>query len=216
MTVSRVSSWLLYKAVAGNSAEANDNTGVLNRIILIVQSCTDNSDITAAAVAEHFFDAVVVDHLCVIIQQQQIRSVCVLYTEIVDFGIVEVSFVIAYMSLAALFLQFLIVRKGLLLRAVVLHNNKLQIWIAGFFQNRLHTAIQIIDVILIWNNNRNQRLFVENVFRPIQAEELTVLYRCMDAFSLIMRFNRSSSGFKCILLALRIFCSGILVASPVI
>ena len=216
VAVSCVSSWLLHKTVTGNSTKADDNTGMLDRIVLVVQSRTDNSDITAAAVAEHFFDAVIVDHLCVIIQQQQIRSVCVPDTEIVDFGIIEVSFVIVYLNLAALFLQFFIIGKSLLFRTVVLHNNKLQIRITGFFQNRLYAAVQIIDVVFVRNDNRDQRLFIENIFRPIQAEKLAVLHRCMDSFSLIMRLNRSSSGFKRILLALRIFCCGILVASPVI
>lgn len=216
VAVSGVSSRLLYETVAGNSTESDDNTSMLDRIVLVVQPCTDNSDITAGAVAEQFLDTIIINHLGIVVQQQQILSFCVLYAEIVDFGIVEVSFVIVYLNLAALFLQFFIIGKSLLFRTVVLHNNKLQIRITGFFQNRLYAAVQIIDVVFVRNDNRDQRLFIENIFRPIQAEKLAVLHRCMDSFSLIMRLNRSSSGFKRILLALRIFCCGILVASPVI
>ena len=53
-------------------------------------------------------------------------------------------------------------------------------------------------------------------FRAIQSEKFSLMNFCVNTCSLIMRLDCAFSGFKRIRLALRIFRSGILMASPVI
>ena len=68
-------------------------------------------------------------------------------------------------------LQDLVILKGFLLLAVIFHNNNFVIRIRTLFNNGVNTAGQILDMILIGNQNRNQRLPLNFILDAINRSQ---------------------------------------------
>ena len=60
--------------------------------------------------------------------------------------------------------QLFIVSKGLILRTVVLHDHILIIAVSCLFFDGINTSLQIIDVILVWDDDGDQRFFLPEEF----------------------------------------------------
>ena len=66
-------------------AQSDHDTCMLDRFIRIVQLGTDYADILTHCIHQKLFHPVRVNDLRIVVQKQQILSLCILYTEIVDF-----------------------------------------------------------------------------------------------------------------------------------
>ena len=199
-----------------DSSKSQHNSGVLNRIILIIQPCSHNSHIISHAVSQQFFQTIRINDLRVIVQQKQILAFCLLRAKIIDGGIVKRSIPVKHMRLRIFLFQFLIVFEGLLLRAVVFHNNILIILIGGLLLYGIHTPSQIFDVIFIRNDNGDQWIIISYKFCPVQSQIFSLKNLCLHADPVIMCLDSSLSRVKSITFALRILGSGLLMAPPVI
>ena len=71
-------------------------------------------------------------------------------------------------------------------------------------------------MILIRNDDGDQRIMVTDKSCSVKSQELSLVYFRMDACSLIMCLDCTFSCLKCIRLALRILGRGILMTSPVV
>ena len=96
---------------------------MLDRIILIIHSRTDCTYITSHTVAKKFFQAVIVDDLCIIVQKENILTFRKRCTIIIDCGIVELSVPVNNMCFRVGCFQFLVICKGLIICTVVFHND---------------------------------------------------------------------------------------------
>ena len=96
---------------------------MLDRIILIIHSRTDCTYITSHTVAKKFFQTVIIDDLCVIVQKQDILALRKGCAVVVDRGIVELSVPVNNMCFRVGCFQFLVICKGLIICTVVFHND---------------------------------------------------------------------------------------------
>ena len=189
---------------------------MLNGVVLVIHSCSHSAHIASHAVAQKLLQTVLIDNFRIIVQKQDIFTLCKSGSVIIDSRIVKLSVPVNHMSLWILCLQLFIILEGFLLRTVVFHNNILVILICGFFVNGIHAPLQICNMILIGNNNGDQRIMVPDKPCAVKTQKLSLKHLCVDPGSLIMLFNSPFSCLKSIGLAFRILCCGILMAAPVI
>ena len=67
VTVSGKSTLLLYETVSGDSTETDDHTGVLDRIIFIIQPRTHSTHIFSGTVAKQLLQTVLIDNFRIVI-----------------------------------------------------------------------------------------------------------------------------------------------------
>ena len=63
-----------YKCMPRYAAEAHDHSGMLYRIVLVQQAAARHSHVVTLAVAQHLPDGIGIDHLDVVVHQQQILA----------------------------------------------------------------------------------------------------------------------------------------------
>ena len=199
-----------------NSAKTDHNTCMLDRIILIIKSCTHCAYIFTHAITQEFFQTVRINDLCIIVKQKQILTLCKRCTIVINGRIVKDSVPVYHADLRILCLQFFVIFKSSRICTVILYNNVLIIFVRRFLFNGFHTSLQIINMVFIRNNNRNQRIMISDKLRSVQPQIFTLKNLCADSCSLIVSLYCTSSGFKGIKLALGILCCGVLMATPVI
>ena len=124
------------KRVSRNASESDDNAGMLDRIILIEKSCADNSDVLSLGKAEHLLDKVLCNQLDIVVHEQKVFALCMLYAEVVDRGIVELPLPADNVYIREFLLDLLIVSPCRLFCAVVLHDDKLEVLVRPFRQHR--------------------------------------------------------------------------------
>ena len=112
--------------------------------------------------------------------------------------------------------KLLVICKSFFFFAVVLHDNIFIIGICGFCFDWIDTPFQIINMIFIRNNDRDQWVIIPQEFCPVESQELSLAHFHFNTDPVIMRLHRPLSRIKCIQLALRILRCGIFMASPVI
>ena len=97
--------------MAGNAAKAYDHSGMLYGVIPIEKPGSRNAHILPLAESQHFFYTVPVNQLRIIVEQQQVFTLCKGNSIIVDGRIIEA----------------LLPGKGFLLGTVVFHDNEFQV-----------------------------------------------------------------------------------------
>ena len=120
------------------------------------------------------------------------------------------------MSFRIFLFQFLIVRKGGLFCAVVLYNYIFIIPITAFFLNRPDTSFQIINMVLVRYYNRYQRIIFPKIVCSVKSQIFSIFHSGLYSNPVIMSKNGILSCFKSVFFTFRIFCSGILMTTPVI
>ena len=210
------SSRLQNKTMPCNSAETNDYTCVLNRIVLIIHSGTDSSNITAHTVAKQFFQTILINDFRIVIQQKEIFTFCKSSSIIIDCRIIELLIPVNHMGFWILCFQFFVILESSIICTVIFNNDIFIIFVSRFLINGIHTPFQIINMIFIRNNDGNQWIMVSVKSCPVEPQKLSLIYFCVNTRSSVVFFNRTLPGFKCISFALRIFRGGFLMTSPVI
>ena len=141
---------------------------VWTSIIVVVKTCVESFDVVV------YNDSVVFDVVSIIVidvNGVSVETVDIwlsfvkldLSVETVDCRIVEFSVPTDYPNIPPFF-QKLIILKSFFFFAVVFNDNNFIIGIRGFFLNRYDTFAQIRHMILIGNENRNQRLPFNFIF----------------------------------------------------
>ena len=205
------------KRMTGDTAETDNNTGMLDRVILVEQSRSGDPHVLPLDKAKHLFHEILCDQLNIVVHKQKILALCVLYAEIVDRGVVELSLPADNMYIWELLLDLLVVIPGRLLRTVVLHDDELQILIGSLRQHRANTVVKIHGVVLVWDNYRYQRIILDLKRRVIDPVIHALFHLfCLNSYSLIVVHDGTGTGCKGIKLALGVACRGIRVAAPVI
>ena len=135
--VACLSAILVYERVTGNSAPSDNNTGVLDRIVLIIESCADSSDIISAAETEHLADDIVADELSVIIEQEEVLAFGLFGSEIVDRGEIESAFIVDDFHAVISGSEVPVIEECLLLGRIILDDDDLKVRVA-------HTSVDTL------------------------------------------------------------------------
>ena len=159
---------------------------MLYRIIKIKQPCPADAYILTHAVAKHFFYKIRRDYLGIVIHQKNIIAFGRFDTEIGYPGIIKCIFPFNHTNPAVLFLQLFVICKRAFFCTVIFYNYDFIIWISTIFQNRLHTGVQVVNMVLIRNVNRDHRLFIPCIYRMINTRNLRRLCRCRNVLPFIM------------------------------
>ena len=112
--------------------------------------------------------------------------------------------------------KFFVIIKSFLFRTVIFHNDKLNVRISVFSEDRIHTFFKVFLMIFIRNNDRYQRFFLPVIFCPVHPVKCCILHSCRNFHPVIMCLYRASSCLKSVQLALRICSRRLHMASPVI
>ena len=205
------------KRVSRNASESDDNAGMLDRIILIEKSCADNSDVLSLGKAEHLLDKVLCDQLDIVVHEQKVFALCMLYAEVVDRGIVELPLPADNVYIREFLLDLLIVSPCRLFCAVVLHDDKLEVLVRPFRQHRADTVVEIDSVVLVRDDHGDKRISLDLKCRVINAvvHAFFHFFR-LDPHSLIVVHDRAGTGCEGVKLALRVARRGIRMAAPVV
>ena len=95
-------------------------------------------------------------------------------SEIIDGRIVENTIPVHHMGFRIGCFQLFIVSKGLILRTVVLHDHILIIAVSCLFFDGINTSLQIINVILVWDDDGDQRFFLPEEFCTVKSKIFTL------------------------------------------
>jgi len=148
--IAGLSAFLIDKCVPGDAAPSDHDSGMLNRIVLIVQPGSCCRRIRPHCISQQLFHHIRRNEFRIVVQKKQVFAVRLLRPEIVDGGIVEASFV-ALDPDAAVCFQFFIIAESLLFRAVVLNDYDIIIRILRFLPDRVQAAFKVPDMIFIRN-----------------------------------------------------------------
>ena len=205
------------KRMTGDTAETDDNTGMLDRVILVEQSRSDDTHVLSLGKAKHLFNEIFRDQLNIVVHKQKVLALCVLYAEIVDRRVVELPLPADNMYIRELLLDLLVVIPGRLFRTVVLHDDELQILIGSLRQHRADAVVEVHSVVLVRDNYGHKRIILDLKRRVIDAVIHALFYLfCLNSHSLVVVHDGTGTGCEGIKLALRVACRGIRVAAPVI
>ena len=205
------------KRVSRNASESDDNAGMLDRIILIEKSCADNSDVLSLGKAEHLLDKVLCDQLDIVVHEQKVFALCMLYAEVVDRGIVELPLPADNVYIREFLLDLLIVSPCRLFCAVVLHDDKLEVLVRPFRQHRADTVVEIDGVVLVRDDHGDKRISLDLKCRVIDPVVHAFFHFLrLDPHSLIVIHDRAGTGCEGVELALRVARRGIRMAAPVV
>ena len=137
--------------------------------------------------------------------------------EVVDGRIVEFPFPAHHAHVRKFLLDRVIIFPSFRLGAVIFHHHKLQIPVSALGEHGPDAVIKVAGMVLIGNNNGNQRLPLEYEFCMVDPEIHALLHFFgRDPHSFIMIHDCPGTGLKSIKLAFRIAGRGILVTAPVI
>ena len=128
---------LIYERMTRDSAPSDNNTGVLDRIVLIIESCADSSDIISAAETEHLADDIVADELSVIIEQEEVLAFGLFGSEIVDRGEIESAFIVDDFHAVISCRKVPVIEECLLLGRIILDDDDLKVRVA-------HTSVDAL------------------------------------------------------------------------
>ena len=188
-----------------NTAESYDHTGMLDRIIFIKKSGAHGTHILTLTKSQHFFYKILCDQFNIIVHEQQILTVRILHTKIIDRRVIELPLPVHHMHLRKLFLDLLIIFERLRVCAVVFYDDKLQVLIGSFCQHRSDAVVKIQSMILIRNDHRHQRITDDLKCRVINAVIHAFFhFLCSNSHTVIMSHDRAGTGLECVKFAFRI------------
>ena len=140
-----------------------------------------------------------------------------LYAEVVDRGVVELPLPADNVYIREFLLDLLIVSPCRLFRAVVLHDDKLEVLVRPFRQHRADAVVEVHGVVLVRNNYGHKRIILDLKRRVIDPVIHTLFYLfCLNSHSLIVVHDRAGTGCEGVKLALRVARRGIRMAAPVV
>ena len=216
MLIAGLAPRLIDERMARDAAPADDHAGMLDRVVLIVQSRADDPDIRSLGKSEHLADDVVADKFRVVIEQEKILTGRIARAEIVDRGEVEAAFVVNDLHPLILLLQSPVIIKCLLFGAVILNDQDLEIRIPYSPVDTRQALLQVIYMILVGDQNGNTRRRSPVPLCPVNARVLAGHRFCRPAETVIVRLDRSAPRVERVGLRLRICGSAALEESPVI
>ena len=125
--------------MARNAAYPDDNAGMLHRVVRIIQLRADRPDLRSLQIGHHLFHKIGCDDFHIVIEKQEILSLCLFDAEIIDRRIVKALFWILQ-DTDALCFEFFVIGKRCFLSAVVLNNQNLIGWIHALLLNGFQTG----------------------------------------------------------------------------
>ena len=176
---------------------------MLDRIVRIIQLYTGNADLPSLALPDHTLQPVWCDHTHIVVQAEDILSLCKGIAKIVQCRIVESGFPV-YDTYVVFSVDFFIVIKRFLLCAVVFDDDDLIMMVSRFLFDGIQTLLQGIPLILIRDQDRYQRLSLYFVFHAVKARKLRIRHFCFFPASVNMLQNRTFSRIIGIFFAQRI------------
>ena len=117
--------------MACNAAKPHNHASMLYGAVAKVKPCPYNAHIRAHAESQQLLQAILIDYLCIIIQKQKVLPFCMAHAKIINGRIIEYALPLEHLDPAVFSRRLLIIGKGFLLLAVVLHNQHLIILIAA-------------------------------------------------------------------------------------
>ena len=188
---------------------------MLDGIVRIDQLHAYSSYFRALAHAKHLIHPLRCDHLDIIVQKQQVFSLRMGCSEIVDGRIIEFFFPAEKVDLRIL-RQLFIILENLICCAVILYDDDLKILIVRMFFQRFQAGFQSLFLIFIGDDHRNKGLTLHRILHTIKAKILGMAHSSRCLRTLQMCFDGSFPCFEGVHLACRVICRGCLMCSPVI
>ena len=205
------------EGVAGDAAESDHHARMLDGIVLVEKSCAHGADLLPLTEAQHLLQEILRDQLGIIVQEQEILSLRKVHAEIVDGGIVELSLPADHPDIGVCLLNLLVIVPGFLLGRVVLHDHKFHIAVGGLLFDIPETGIQVRRVVLVRNDDGNQRISHDLPGGVVNAEVHSLFHLLIgDPHPVVVGHDGSRPRLEGVHLALRIAGRGILVTPPVI
>ena len=97
----------------------------------------------------------------------------ILRSPIIDGSIIEFVFPLDHLN-SIIILYLLIIIKRLLLSAVIFNNNNFPRWIRRFCTNRGDTFVQIISIVFVGDQNRNQGFTYNLILNLVSGRQYRV------------------------------------------
>ena len=121
---------LVDERVAGDAAPADNDAGVLDRIVLIIESRADSTHIISAAEAQHLSDDIVADELRVIVEQEEVLAFGLFRSEIVDGREIEPALIVDDFHAVIPGDEVPVIEECLLLCRIILNDDDFKVRIA--------------------------------------------------------------------------------------
>ena len=215
MEISRPVRGHVYKHMSRDASDPDHASGMLDGIVRVDQLYSHRAYLGALADSQHLFQPAGSDHCHIVIQKQQILPFCVADAVIIDGGIIKFLFP-SQKTDPGICRKLFIIAKDLFCCTVVFNDQYFIIGILCFFTYGLYAGPQSLLLILIWNDNRDQRFSLNRIRHPVKSKIRRMTYRPPDSGSFQMSLYSPLSGVKGVHLAGRIICCGSLMSSPVI
>ena len=165
--------------VRGDAADAEDDAGVLDAVVGIVELRADTADLGAQRVRYHLVEPVAVDDLEVVVQQADQRGVGLAHAKIVDRGVIEFAGErhhahaarIRLASARALGRELREVGERLRLVAVIVDDQDLEVRVRGLGEQTLHARLEDVEAVARRDDQRHARRRVGErvVDAPVRA-----------------------------------------------
>ena len=205
------------KCMSCHSSKPDDHSSMLKRSIFIIHSRPDSTYLFPHTIAQHFFNTVIADHFCIVVQKQQIFAGRMINSILIDLRIIEsFSFPVQNLNFWILMHDPSIIFKRFLFLAVIFYNKNFYILIGIFFPDRSQAFDQIICVIFVRNNNRYLRCLFYRIFRPVHSRILRWNDFCFNSHSSVMRSYRFCTCIHNIGFIVCTACCRSFACSPVI
>lgn len=78
--------------MARNAADTDDDTRMLHRVVRVIQLRADRPDLRSLQIGHHLFHKIGCDNFHIVIEKQEILSLCLFDAEIIDRRIVKALF----------------------------------------------------------------------------------------------------------------------------
>ena len=112
---------------------------MLHRVVRVIQLRADRPDLRSLQIGHHLFHKIGCDDFHIVIEKQEILSLCLFDAKIIDRRIVKALFWILQ-DTDALCFEFFVIGKRCFLSAVVLNNQNLIGWIHALLLNGFQTS----------------------------------------------------------------------------
>ena len=180
--------------MSGDASKSQDNAGVLDRIIRIIEHSPHRTDVRPLGKHQHLLQPIRRDHLNVVVQQQYVLP-CRSFPdpEVIDGRIIELPFPGDDLNTRVGF-QLVVIRERLFFPAVVLDNDDLEILVGGLLQNGGDARSQRIGMIHVGDHNGHLGTAGNGVLDPIGGRDRRVLHFTDQANSVQMLAQRSPRG----------------------
>ena len=206
------------KKMARHTAQPEHDAGMLNRPVRIIELCSDRTDFVLLTKSQQLLDPAFASHFGIIVQQDQVLTVCLRHCKIVDRRIVKAARIPQNPKSAIRLLpqQTLIIRLCLCLHTIIFNYENLIIRIRRLLPDRSKTAPQVFHMVLIRDQDRDKRHSLNRKLTAVSPTHRSLLCPSCDPAPLIVCFDCPSPCLKRILLALGVACRRCRMCPPVV